>query len=181
MVPRRFRSRPDLRRVLAEARYLPRTLRLVRDAAGRWAVVWGLLLVCQGLLPALTLYLTKRVVDAAVGAITSGAGWSGARPVLMPVDLMGLVALLALLARAGVRWVQELQRGLLEDHIRGLIHAQSGAVRMEFYDFPEFHDHLHRAVTVERGDECFASTDMAARGHEVGEADLVLRPVADGA
>ena len=145
MVSLRFGSRPDLRRVLAAARYLPRTLGLVRDAAGRWTLVWGFLLVCQGLLPALTLYLTKRVVDAFVGAINSGADWSGARPVLMPVALMGLAALLALLARAGVRWVQELQRGLLEDHIRGLIHAQSGVVRMEFYDFPEFHDHLHRA------------------------------------
>jgi hypothetical protein len=54
---------------------------------------------------------------------------------------MGLVALLALLTR----WVQKLQQRLLEDHIRRLIHEQSGAVRMEFYDFPECHDHLHRA------------------------------------
>jgi ATP-binding cassette, subfamily B, bacterial len=58
---------------------------------------------------------------------------------------MGLVALLGLLTRAAVGWVQELQQGLLEDHIRRLIHEQSGAVRTEFYDFPEFHDHLHRA------------------------------------
>lgn len=104
-----------------------------------------MLLLSQGLLPALTLYLTKQVVDALVGAIDGGAGWSGARPLLLPVALMNLVAFLALLTRAAVGWVQELQQGLLEDHIRRLIHEQSGAVRMEFYDFPEFHDHLHRA------------------------------------
>ncbi len=64
MPHRRWSPRPDLQRVLAEARYLPRTLRLVRDAAGRWTPVWGVLLLCQGLLPALALQLTKQVVDA---------------------------------------------------------------------------------------------------------------------
>lgn len=141
----RFGSGPDFRRVLAEARYLPRTLGLVRDADGRWTLLWGLLLLFQGLLPALTLYLTKQVVDALIGAIDGGAGWAGAGPLLLPVALMGLVALLGLLTRAAVGWVQELQQGRLEDHIRRLIHEQSGVVRMEFYDFPEFHDHLHRA------------------------------------
>lgn len=141
----RFGSGPNFRRVLSEARYLPRTLGLVRDAAGRWTLLWAALLLGQGLLPALTLYLTKQVVDALVGAIDGGAGWSGARPVLWPVVLMGLVAVLGLLVGAVLRWVEELQRGLLEDHIRRLIHEQSSAVRMEFYDFPEFHDHLHRA------------------------------------
>ena len=124
---------------------MPRTLRLLRDAAGGWTPIWCLLLLLQGLFPALALYLTKTVVDALVTAIDSGAGWSGGRPVLVPAVLMGLVALTAVLARSAVRWVQELQTGLLEDHIRGLIHDKSATVRMAFYDFPEFHDHLHRA------------------------------------
>ena len=41
--------------------------------------------------------------------------------------------------------MQELQTGLLKDHIGRLIHDKSATVRMSFYDFPEFHDHLHRA------------------------------------
>lgn len=104
-----------------------------------------MLLLVQGLLPALMLYLTKVVVDGLVAAISTGAGWSGAVPVLAPAAFMGLVTLAGLLAGVAARWVQERQAGLLQDHISGLIHGKSAVVRMQFYDFPEFFDHLYRA------------------------------------
>ena len=104
-----------------------------------------MLLLVQGLLPALLLYLTKQVVDALIAAINAEAGWSGAVPVVLPVALMGLVTLAGALTGVAATWVHELQAGLLQDHISGLIHAKSATVRMQFYDFPEFFDHLHRA------------------------------------
>ena len=67
-------------------------------------LLWGVLLLSQGLLPALTLYLTKQVVDSLVGAIDGGDGWSGARHLLLPMALMGLVAPLGLLTRAALGW-----------------------------------------------------------------------------
>ena len=137
--------RSHLRRVLAATRYLPRTLRLAQEAAGRWTLVWAMLLLAQGLLPALILYLTKHVVDGLVAALSAGTGWSGAVPVFVPAAFMGLVTLAALLLGVTARWIQERQAGLLQDHISGLIHARSAVVRMQFYDFPEFFDHLHRA------------------------------------
>lgn len=121
------------------------TLRLLREAVGGWAVVWGLLLLVQGALPALTIYLTRQVVDGFVEVVSVGAGWTRASPVLRPLALMGLVTLASLVTRSVVTWVRELQKGELQDHISRLIHHKSGSVRMQFYDFPEFHDHLYRA------------------------------------
>ncbi len=120
-------------------------LGLVWRAAGRWTLLWAVLLGVQGLLPATAIYLTKLVVDGLAEAIEGGTGWSGAAPLVSPVLLIGLVAVVALLARTAAGWVQELQAGLLQDHIGSLIHEKSSDVRMSFYDFPEFHDHLHRA------------------------------------
>ena len=124
---------------------MPRTLRLAQEAAGRWTLVWAMLLLVQGLLPALMLYLTKHVVDGLVAAIGAGAGWSAAAPVFVPAAFMGLVTLAGPLVGVAARWVQERQAGLLQDYISGLIHARSAVVRMQFYDFPEFFDHLYRA------------------------------------
>ena len=137
--------RSRLKNFATEIRHFPRMFRLVRDAAGRWTLLWALLLAVQGLLPAAGIYLTKIVVDRLAVALDSGAGWSGAGPLVLPVALMGLVAVAALLARTAAGWVQEVQTGLLQDHISRLIHDKSAAVQMSFYDFPEFHDHLHRA------------------------------------
>ena len=132
---------------VTEVRHFSPMFRLVRDAAAKWTLLCALLLAVQGLLPAAGLYLTKIVVNRFAVALDSGAGWSGAGPLLVPVVLMGVVSVAVLLARAATRWVQEVQTGLLQDHISRLIHDKSAAVRMSFYDFPEFHDCLHRAQT----------------------------------
>ena len=42
-------------------------------------------------------------------------------------------------------WVREAQAGLVQDHITALIHRQSMAADLAFYDSPDFYDHLHRA------------------------------------
>jgi ATP-binding cassette subfamily B protein len=134
-----------LNRALAEARHVPRTVQLVWAATARWTAVWLVLLLVQGLLPALALYLTKQVVDGLAVALKAGAGWPGMGPVAAPAAVLGLVALAIVLSRVAANWVEALQAGLLQDHISGLIHEKSANVQMAFYDFPEFYDHLHRA------------------------------------
>ena len=50
--------------ILKQTAYWPRAFRLLWSAAPKWIVLWISLLVVQGLLPALTVYLTKVLVDA---------------------------------------------------------------------------------------------------------------------
>ena len=56
-------ARVRLNRLAEELRHLPRTFGLVREACGRLTILWGVLLVAQGLLPVATVYLTRSIVN----------------------------------------------------------------------------------------------------------------------
>src|SRR5262249_13248083 len=97
-----------------------------------------------GLLPAAAVWLTRSLVDSLATGLT-GDDWDAAGPVIrLGLGLAAVLLLLDLLAHAA-NWVRRVQAELLQDHLSGLIHAQSVAVDLAFYESPEFHDHLHRA------------------------------------
>ena len=134
-----------LRRAFSLLPYFPRTLRLVRDAAPGWTVVWVALLAVQGLLPAATVTLTRSVVDSLVPVLRRGATWQTIWPALLPLGLMGVVLLVGGVVRSAAGWVRATLAELVQDHIRGLIHRKSVEVDLAYYDLPEYFDHLHRA------------------------------------
>jgi len=108
-------------------------------------VAWAILLVVQGLLPVVTVYLTRLLVDRLVGVIGTGGLWESVRPILFPVALLfGVMALTELLESAS-DWLRTAQSEFIQDHVNGLIHEKSVAVDLAFYESPEYHDHLYRA------------------------------------
>jgi ATP-binding cassette, subfamily B, bacterial len=130
-----------IRKVAGQLPYLPKTLRLVWQAAPRHAPVWTALLVVQGLLPIATVYLTRSLVNALVHAVGGG---SASRALLLMAGMAALL-LTAEAARVAARWVRAAQADRVQDHISRLVHEKSIAVDMAFYDDAEFYDHLHRA------------------------------------
>ena len=72
---------------------LRRTIRFAASATGGWSVLWLAVIVLLGLLPAVTILLTKALVDALVTGLRGGAAsWSSVRPVLIYGGIMaGLV------------------------------------------------------------------------------------------
>src|SRR2546422_4767671 len=91
-----------LRRAAVQLPYLPRTLRLVWQAAPDWTLAWTILLLIQGFLPVATVYLTRPVVNGIVAAVRSGGDW---RPILAPAALMAAVLLLGELLQGAIHWV----------------------------------------------------------------------------
>ena len=134
-----------LRRAAAQLPYLPRALRLVWQAAGRWTIAWAALLVVQGLLPLAPVWLTRSLVDGLVAAIRAGGTWTALRPAVTAAVLMAAALLLGEILRSLAGWVRTAQAELVQDHIQSLIHRQSVAADMAFYDSADFYDHLHRA------------------------------------
>jgi ATP-binding cassette subfamily B protein len=59
--------------------------------------------------------------------------------------LIGAVLLVIELLRSVSNWIKAAQARLVEDHVSALVHEQSTAVDLAFYESPDFHDHLHRA------------------------------------
>lgn len=133
-----------LRGALAQLPYLPQALVLVWAAARRWTLAWAVLLVLQGLLPAFTVYLTRLLVDSLVAALGTSAT-RNVGPTLVLVALMAGILLLSEFLRSATNWVRIAQSELVQDHISALIHRQSIAADLAFYELPDYYDHLHRA------------------------------------
>ncbi len=132
----------NIRRLLA---YVPRALSLVWEAAARWMIAWGVLLVVQGLLPGASVYLTKWVLDGASEAIGKGLAWGNVQLIVIPGGLMALVLLLQQVAQAVNGWVQTSQAQYVEDHIQNRIHSQAGRLDLAFYESSDYYDTLNQA------------------------------------
>lgn len=67
--------------------YLGQALRLVWQSAPGWTIASAALLTVQGILPLLTLYLTKLVVDAMTAGITAHDKGEAFRQILLLIGL----------------------------------------------------------------------------------------------
>jgi ATP-binding cassette subfamily B protein len=130
---------------IVRALQLGRALRFVWQSAKGWTMASGALLLVQGVLPLLPLYLMKLIVDAAtagVAALDKGAVF---RQVLVLVILMGVATLAAALFRSIGTLVGEAQAQAVTDHMNDVLHAKSVDVDLEYYESAQYYDTLHRA------------------------------------
>jgi ATP-binding cassette subfamily B protein len=132
-----------LRLLIAHASYVLQALRLVWVAAAGWTLAWVGLLIVQGLLPVVIVYLVRYLVDSVVAVIGTGAS-TGSGVALVAGLLVGCLLLTEVL-QSLLEWVRTAQSELTRDHISALVHAKSAAVDLAFYESPDYHDHLHRA------------------------------------
>lgn len=130
---------------LVHLSYSLRAWRLVWAVSRGWTLVGVALLIVQGLLPAVVVYLTKLLVDSLVVAIGSGGSWASIQPILSLGTLMALALLLTELMKSVTSWVRTAQAELVRDHLSALIHEKAVAVDLAFYESPDYHDRLERA------------------------------------
>src|SRR5689334_5229798 len=104
------------RSVLADLVFLRRALGLIRAASGRWMTAWAIVLVGSGLLPAASVFLTKRVVDALSKGIGGGTAWSHASAVVVPGLLMVAVMIGQRVLSGLSDWINTVQTQLVQDH-----------------------------------------------------------------
>lgn len=127
--------------------YLPQTLRLIWAAAPGWTLAWVTLLVVQGVVPVAVVSLTRTLVDGVVAIRDAGGSIQQAGPVLWLAALMAMLLLLGEFLQGLSEWIRTAQSELIQDHIAALIHRKSVAVDLAFYESPDFHDHLYRALS----------------------------------
>lgn len=128
-----------------QASYLPRILRIMWMAAGKWTVVWAILLVVQGLLPAASLYLTRLLVDSLVIVIGGDTSTGAIQPLAISAVLMAIVYLLTLVLGSASSWVRTAQSELITDYLTAIIHDKAVALDLGYYETPAYHDQLYRA------------------------------------
>ncbi|HBL22503.1 MAG TPA: ABC transporter ATP-binding protein [Deltaproteobacteria bacterium] len=130
-----------------------RTLRLRRALQIVWRGSRGFTLagialsVIQGILPLLSLYLLKMVVDSVSSGLalpaaqkTAALGRSG-----LWIALLAGVSLLNVVFHLVSTYVRDAQSQSITDYVHNLIHAKSVAVDLAYYEDPRYYDTLHRA------------------------------------
>lgn len=135
----------QVREAVSSLSYWPRMLRLVWAASPGWTLAWAILLIVQGLLPAVGVYLTKLLIDSLVAAIAASGAWERVRPALILVVLTAGVMLLTEVLQSIIDWVRAAQSEFINDHIAALMHQQSIAVDLAFYESPDYYDRLDQA------------------------------------
>jgi ATP-binding cassette subfamily B protein len=134
-----------LRSRLQTALRLQRALRLVWQTAPDWTLVNAALTFVQGLLPLAALFMTKRIVDTVTDGVASPDPAAALRNALLWVLLAGVVAVLTVLLRSLGEYVSEAQSLQTTDAVADILHAQSLAMDLEYYEDPAYYDTLHRA------------------------------------
>ena len=125
--------------------YLVKTLGLAWNAAQWWTIIWGILLLVQGILPVATLYVTRWTVNTVTTNVGQGVSTDSIVSIGTPVAVMAGLLLVGEGVRSVGAWVKANQSERLQDYISELIHTQSLTIDIACYESAEYHDHLARA------------------------------------
>ena len=120
-------------------------MRLIYEATGALTIVWLVLLFVQGVLPGLTVYLTKLVLDGAEAALNGGMSWENMSQLLVPAGAMGAALLTAQIVSAVQKYVQTAQAEKLQDHVQNVVQAKAIELEFAFFDASDSYDKLERA------------------------------------
>lgn len=131
--------------LLSRFSYVPKTLGLIWAAAGAWTVVWAAMLVLLGLLPAVSVYLTRELIDSIVAIQGQGVVWAALGPTLWLLALFGGVMILTLALQSLLNWVRSAQAEYIRDYLTNLVHAKATSVDLAYYEKAEYYDMLYRA------------------------------------
>ncbi len=99
----------------------------------------------QGVLPLAGLYMIQVIVNAVTEALSATDKNAAFAHVAWLILVAGLIGLATALARSVSTLVGEAQGLVVTDHVSDLIHSQSVAVDLEYYENSKYYDVLHRA------------------------------------
>ncbi|MCJ7683820.1 MAG: ABC transporter ATP-binding protein/permease, partial [Desulfobacteraceae bacterium] len=124
---------------------LDRAVRFVWQAGPGWTIASLALVVIQGALPLLTLYLMKLIVDAVTFSLGAPDRVAAFRHVAVLIGFAAGAAILNALCQLVVSLVREAQTLTVTDHMYDILHAKSIEVDLAYYESPQYFDTLHRA------------------------------------
>lgn len=125
-------------------RLLP-ALRLVWQSSPSWTIARVVLLLIQGILPVVSIYLTKLIIDTVVANLSitdKAAAFSSVIPWIL---LAGAATLLNNVCNSLTELVITAHSQRVTDYMQGIINAKSIASDLEYYENPLYYDTLQRA------------------------------------
>jgi ATP-binding cassette, subfamily B, bacterial len=120
-------------------------LRLVWQSSPGWTIARVILLTIQGILPVVSIYLSKLIIDAVAANLGIADKTVAFRNVLILIAIAGAVTLLTTLANSLTELVTTAHSQRVTDYMQGIINAKSIAADLEYYENPLYYDTLQRA------------------------------------
>src|SRR5262249_14245347 len=116
---------------------LGRALKIVWQAAPGWTAASIVLLIATGLLPILSLYLLKLMLDGITSALIATDREAAFQHVAILIGAAGLVALVSSLVRIIYGVVAEAHSRLVVDRLFEKLHERAATIDLEFYENAE--------------------------------------------
>lgn len=160
----------SLREKIINILSLKRALSLVWQSAPGWTLISAFLVVLQGSLPLVSLYLMKLIVDSVTAGVASSDKEAAFGHILFLISLAAGAAFLTVLNRTVLNVVSEAQAALVSDHIIDLLHVKSIEVDLEYYENPKYYDTLHRA----QNDAPYRPTRIVNSLFQIGQSSMSL-------
>ncbi len=146
-VARRRSRNPDedgfsLRQVPIAFASIPRVMKLVLSASTLLTVLMGILSILQGFMPALSIEITRIVVNS----VEVGIRIHSINPIWVPVGLQLAVVLVTSLLSTLGNIVQQLLQEKVSNKIQLLVLEKSNTLDLSFFEDPAFYDKLRQAT-----------------------------------
>lgn len=109
--------------------------------------IWATLLIIQGVLPGVIVYLTKLVVDSLSAAVNSQGEWSAVSKSLTYIAFIVGIMLLSEIIQSLLEMVRADQSDIVQDYVTKLVHDKSAMLDMAHFESPEYHDRLEQATS----------------------------------
>ncbi|NEP17337.1 MAG: ABC transporter ATP-binding protein, partial [Leptolyngbya sp. SIO4C1] len=122
-----------------------RTIKLLWDSGSQWTIANGVLLVIQGLIPVVSLYLMKLIIDQVTASLDSGGETADFGPIFWLIGLAVAVAILGVLLKLISKIVNDALAQLMSDHVYEILHEKSVQIDLEYYDNAQYYDVMHQA------------------------------------
>jgi ATP-binding cassette subfamily B protein len=124
---------------------LGRAIKLVWEVAPGWTVASVALTFLQGLLPLAAVWLLKLIIDGIAEGVAGPDHDAAFRHVALLIVLAAAVGLAVAVMRSLAGMVDQALGQTVTDHVTDVIHSQSVAIDLEYYDSARYHDALYRA------------------------------------
>jgi len=113
-------------------------LKLVWQAGPGRAILSTVLIIIQSVLPVITLYLIKLIVDAVTFSISAPDQTAAFKQVIVLIGLTAGIALLQAFCQLAANLVREAQSFHVTDYVTNIIHEKSIDVDLAYYENPDY-------------------------------------------
>lgn len=136
---------PSITAKIKNALRIDRAFLLVWKASRDWTILSIFLTLIQGVIPLLTLYILKLLVDTIAHAVQSGDASESFGQAVYLIVAATLIAMIQAAVRQIGGYVAEAQSAVVTDYVSTRIHEKSINLDLAYYENPKYYDTLHRA------------------------------------